>query len=52
MASIITVFKCILVANKRSHMTFDALQIVPCIYVDLIERNTYRAHRENLMYYP
>ena len=33
-------------------MTFDTLQIVPCNYVDLIERNTYRAHRENLIYYP
>ena len=33
-------------------MAFDALQIVPCNYVDLTGRNiyrgyTYRAHREN-----
>ena len=39
--------------NKRSHMAFDALQIVPCNYVDCRFKwkehrgYTYRAHREN-----
>ena len=45
--------------NKRSHMAFDALQIVPCNYVDLTERNIGATHIEltektslALMYYP